>query len=376
LSRSIQLGRRVDSIDVLRGLAVAGMIVVNNPGDWTAVFPPLLHAYWTGLTLADVVFPAFIFLMGAAMPFAFDRRRADGSSSSKLYRHMARRVVFLIAIGLALNAMSAWPDVAPLRLPGVLQRIALTYLVAGVVVLHVRPSRWLAAAAAFLIGHWALLVLVPFGGYPAGTMTPDHNLARFLDTLVFGRHALSIPNEPEGLLGTLPASASALLGAAAADVIRRAPGDAVRLRALIAGGAAALVIGLIWSRALPLSKPLWTGSCVLVTAGLTAMVLGAIYWLVDARGLRRWCRPFAWLGVNALAIYIGSEIVRRLLDAAVVRLDFGRTTPKAWLFWEVLEPALPAWPTEFVSFLFGLGILAMWMGFGAMLNRYRIRVRV
>ena len=310
---------------------MAGMIVVNNPGDWTAVYPPLLHAYWTGLTVADLVFPAFIFVMGLAMPFAFARRRMAGASIREIYEHIALRVALLIALGLVLNAVS---DVSPLRLPGVLQRIALAYFVASSVVLHVRPSRWLLAAAVLLVVHWALLVLVPFGGHPAGTMTPDDNLARFVDTLVFGRHALTIPIEPEGLLGTLTASATAVLGAVAGDLVRRAPDNAARLRGLTAGSAAALGLGLIWSRALPLSKPLWTGSFVLVTAGLTTIAFALMYFIVDVRGLRRWCRPFVWLGANALAIYVGSEVVRRLLDAAVVTQGSGRTTPKAWVFWE------------------------------------------
>ena len=145
---------RVESLDVVRGLAVAGMIVVNNPGDWNAVYPPLLHAYWTGLTVADLVFPAFIFVMGLALPFAFARRRMAGSSSREISEHIALRVALLIALGLVLNAVN---HVSPLRVPGVLQRIALGYFFASIVALHVRPSRWLLAAAVLLVVHWALL---------------------------------------------------------------------------------------------------------------------------------------------------------------------------------------------------------------------------
>jgi predicted acyltransferase len=345
---------------VLRGLAVAGMVVVNNPGDWNAVFPPLLHAYWTGLTVADLVFPAFIFTMGTAIPFAFARRSAAGATPQNIYRHIGGRVVVLIAVGLALNAVHAWPDLSPLRLPGVLQRLALAYLVASIVVLHLPASRWLVVAAALLLGHWALLVLVPFGDHPAGTMTPEHNIARFIDTVIFGSHAATIPIEPEGLLGTLSASATAILGAAAGELIRSAPRDPSRRWLLPASGAAALGLGLAWSGALPLSKPLWTGSFVLVTAGITTMALALIYLLVDVRGLRRWGQPFVWLGVNALAIYAASEITRRLLDGALVRQGSGRTTPKAWLFWDVLEPAFRPWPPELASLVFAVGVLATW----------------
>jgi predicted acyltransferase len=361
------LTNRVESLDVLRGMSVAAMIVVNNPGDWTAVFPPLLHAYWTGLTVADLVFPAFLVTMGVAMPFALARRRAAGTSTRALYKHIGLRAVLLVALGLVLNAVSAWPDVSPLRFPGVLQRIAMAYFLASLVLLHLRPSRWIAAAVALLMGHWALLVLVPFGGHPAGTMTPDDNLARFVDSLVFGRHAASIPIEPEGLLGTITATASVLLGAAAGDIVRRSPGDTARLRALLAAAAAALGIGLLWSYALPLSKPLWTGSFVLVTAGLTGIAFVAVHLVVDVHGRRRWCRPFIWLGVNALPIYVGSEIMRRVLDAPLM----AGTAPKVWFFWDVLEPAFRPWPLEIASLVFAAGVLGVWLAVAAVLSRSR-----
>ena len=340
---------RVESLDVLRGLAVAGMIVVNNPGDWTAVYPQLLHAYWTGLTLADLVFPAFIFTMGAALPIAIARRRAAGASTKDLYRHICVRVVVLVVFGLVLNAVSAAPQISPLRIPGVLQRIALAYLVAAIVVLHVRQARWLVVAAVLLVGHWALLTLVPFGGHAAGTISPDANLARFVDIRVFGRHALAIPIDPEGLLGTLTASASAVLGAAAGQLIGQTPAGAIGARTVAVGGAVMLTGGWLWSVALPVSKPLWTGSFALVTAGVTAIVLAGIYFVVDVRGLRRWSLPFAWLGANALGIYAGSEVARRLLDR-----------PRAWLFWEVLEPIFRGRP-ENASLVMAIALLTVWI---------------
>ena len=363
---------RLESLDVLRGLAIAGMIVVNNPGDWGAVFPPLMHAFWTGFTLADLVFPAFIFVTGMAAPIALARRREAGASRTELYKHIGRRAAVLVALGLALNAVSSWPEPWPLRFPGVLQRIGMAYLIAAVVVLRVRPSRWLSLSAALLVSHWALLALVPFGDQPAGTMTPDHNLAGYIDTLVFGRHALAIPIEPEGLLGTLSASATAILGAAAGDLVRRQRGNSVVVRALAIPGGAAVAIGLAWSRVLPISKPLWTGSFVLVTAGIAALALALIYFVVDVRGRRRWCRPLVWLGVSPLAVYIGSEVVRRLLDEPVIRLGPGRTTPKAWLFWEVLEPAFGSWP-EVASLGFALGVLAVWIAVAGVLYRSQRR---
>ena len=254
--------------------------------------------YWFGCTFADLVFPWFVFIMGVAMPLAFARRHQRGDRTSQVFGRIAQRVLLLIGLGLALTAVASWPAVVSLRFPGVLQRIALSYLVAAFIVWNLGIRGWITAIAVLLLGHWALLALVPFGGFPGGTLTPEHNLARYLDTLVFGRHALTIPNDPEGLLGTLPAAATALIGAVAGELMRRAANDRARFRALIIFGAAAFVAGLAWSFALPLSKPLWTGSYVLVVTGLGMLALALIYLVVDVCGLRAWARPLLWLGVE------------------------------------------------------------------------------
>jgi len=354
----------VESLDVFRGLTVAAMILVNNPGDWNAVFQPLLHAYWTGWTFADVVFPWFIFAMGVAMPFAFARRRSSGHAVRQLYGRIVRRVVLLIGLGLVLNAIAAWPAIAPLRYPGVLQRIGLAYLIAAPIVLHLDVRGWWIAAAALLAAHTALLAFVPFAGYPAGTLAPDHNLARYLDITIFGNHALRIPNDPEGLLGTLTAAATALFGALAGEALRRTSSDVGRITALLGGGGAALAVGLIWSAFLPVSKPLWTGPFVFVTSGLGTLVLAVIYEVVDHRRWHRWAQPFLWLGVNPLAIYFLSEVVGHL-----------ETGPKAWIYWSVLEPVMPRAP-EVASLLFGSGFVAVWIGVAGVLYEKHIRVGV
>ena len=367
---------RIESLDVFRGATVAAMILVNNPGDWSAVFPQLLHAYWTGCTFADLVFTWFIFIMGVAMPFAFARRQKRGERASHLYRRIFQRVVLLIVLGLILTVVAVWPAVFPLRWPGVLQRIALSYLIAAIVVLRLDIRGWMTAIVVLLLGHWALLALVPFGGFPGGTLTPDHNLARYLDTVVFGRHALTIPNDPEGLLGTLPAAATALVGAVAGRLIQEATSDVRRVTGLVVSGAAALLTGLVWSLVLPLSKPLWTGSYVLVVTGLAMLVLALVYLVVDVRGSRAWARPLFWLGVNPLAIYFLSEVVGHLLERPWIHQGHGRTTAKAWLFWRFLEPALHPRPAEWPSLVFGVGFVGLWVIVAGVLYQRRVRIQV
>ena len=353
----------IESLDVFRGVTVAAMMLVNNPGDWSAVFPPLLHASWTGWTFADLVFPWFIFVMGVAMPFAFARRRGAGHATRRLYLRIGRRVALLVALGVILNAVAAWPAASPLRYPGVLQRIAFAYLIAAPIVLHFDVVGWLAAIAALMLGHWALLALVPFGGYPAGTLAPGHNLAAFVDGRVFGAH-LMMPIDPEGLLGTLPAAATALLGALAGYVLKHSNSHAERVRRIAAGGAIAVAAGLTWATRLPISKPLWTGSFALVAAGLGALGLAVVYFIVDACDFRAWERPFLWLGVNPLAMYFLSEVVGHL-----------QTAPKAWLFWSVLVRVIPGRP-EWASLVFGLGFTGLWMAVAGLLHRRGLRVQV
>jgi predicted acyltransferase len=366
----------LESLDVFRGLTIAAMILVNNPGDWGAVFPPLLHAYWTGITFADVVFPWFIFILGFALPFAFARRHEHGHGLTQLHRRILQRVAWLFVLGLALNAVAAWPHVAPLRIPGILQRIALTYLVASLIVLHLDAGGWVVAIAACVIGHWALLTQVPFDGFPAGTLTPDHSLARYVDVLLLGPHAITRTLDPEGLLGVVPSIATALIGASIGDVIRRAAADRDRIRVLLIAGAATLIAGAGWSRAFPLSKPLWTGSYVLVVTGLAMLMMAALYATIDVSGWRSWARPFVWLGVNPLAIYFLSDVTGHLLEMAWIHQAQGRTTTKGWIVWGAIEPALRPLRAEWASLTFAVGFTVLWIAVAGMLYRRRIRIQV
>src|SRR6185437_5547649 len=172
----------VAALDAVRGLAIAAMILVNNPGDWNSVFAPLQHSEWNGWTFADVVFPFFVFIMGCAMPFAFARRQARHGDDWRAGMRVLRRAVLLIALGLVLNLEIAAPHVSALRIPGVLQRLALAYLGAALIVRSTRPLRQAAIAGVLLLGYWALLTLVPFGGMPPpADLTHDRNLAGFID---------------------------------------------------------------------------------------------------------------------------------------------------------------------------------------------------
>jgi predicted acyltransferase len=368
---------RLESLDVFRGLTVAGMILVNNPGDWNETWPPLVHAAWHGCTFADLVFPFFIFILGVAMPFAFSRRVEAGYERRHLYARVLRRAILLFLLGLILNATAAFPEPESLRIPGVLQRIALVYLAAAFVVLHAGTFGRIVTAVLLLLVHWAVLALVPAGGQGAAWLSVEHNVAGVLDKLVFGRHTLLATGDPEGLLGTLSAIALALFGVLAGQWMRTGQSPARRVTGLAAGGLAAVALGLCWSVVLPFNKSLWTGSFALFTAGLGGLALAASYWVIDVRAIRGWARPFVWLGVNPLATYFLSELTGDLIDRSWLPTLEGRTTVKTWLYWGILRPAAGPWFGERgISLLFAVITVAFWTAVAGLLYRKKIRIQV
>jgi predicted acyltransferase len=354
------------SLDVVRGMTVAAMILVNNPGDWNSVFPPLLHADWNGWTFADIVFPFFVFIMGCAMPFAFARRQAQHGAEWRAAKRILRRASLLVLLGLLLNLELAFPNVAALRIPGVLQRLGLAYLGAALLVRSTSALTQAAAAVALMVGHWAVMTLVPFGGLPAShIVTRDHNLAGFVDAHVFGSHTLMRGFDPEGLLGTAPTIATALLGALAGQWLRRHSDHRRQLAGLMMGAFVATVLGLIWSTVWPINKPLWTGSYALLMSGFAAATLAVCLFIVDIAGIRGWARPFLALGVNPLAIYFGSEFIGHLLDRH-----------KYWIYWGAFARIAGGLGGEWASLLYALAYVGCWLAIAVVLDRRHIRIRV
>ncbi|HET6959190.1 MAG TPA: heparan-alpha-glucosaminide N-acetyltransferase domain-containing protein [Vicinamibacterales bacterium] len=366
-------GSRLTSLDVFRGATVAGMILVNNPGNWATVFEPLAHAKWNGVTFADLVFPSFVFILGAAIPFAFARRLESGGSYRTLHVRIVRRAAWLFALGLLLNLVAALPDMSSMRVPGVLQRIALVYLIAAPLIIHLRPSRRGYIAVLLLLVHWAVLS-IPIAGVHG--LSEGDNIGALIDRALLGRHILTPAGDPEGILGTLPTVSTALLGSLAGDWVLRSPGDARRVPWLVAAGAAASGAGMLWGVVLPLNKALWTGSYVLFTGGIAALALAACDAMFDRGRSRTWAQPFVWLGVNALAIYFLAELCGHLLDAPWMAADAQTMTLRTWIFWDALDPAVPGMPEEALSLGFALLTVAVWTGVAGILYRRDIRIQV
>jgi len=299
------------SLDVLRGLAVAGMILVNMPGSWDHVYAPLRHAAWHGLTIADLVFPLFLFVMGAAIPLSLGRRLKTHSKRG-LAGRIFWRACLLFAIGLVIAVI---PHFSPerLRIPGVLQRIALVYLACGLLFFVSGWRGQAVIAAAILLGYWALLTLIPVPGIGPANLAPATNLAAWMDRQLIPGVLYQGSWDPEGLLSTLPAIGGAILGMLAGEVVRSELSlERKVIRLMIAGGALS-VLGYFWQLVFPLNKALWTSSYAVLTTGYALSALGALMWLVDGEGWRKGTGVFVDFGRNALVAYAGHMLLAKAL---------------------------------------------------------------
>lgn len=336
-------GERLQSLDAFRGATIAAMLLVNNPGSWSSVYPPLLHAEWHGWTFTDLIFPAFLWMVGVSLTLSTARRVEGGADRAALFRHVAQRAAIIVGLGLALNAFpfGLLPahdfSLATLRLPGVLQRIGLCYFAAGAIFLWHGPRGQAAWAVALLLGYWALLTLVPVPGYGAGVLEPKGSVAWWIDSHVLAGHtwrgAPAPGFDPEGLLSTLPAIATVLAGTLAGYWLRGARDGARTAAGFVIGGGALLAVGAAWGLVFPVNKNLWTSSYTVFMAGWAALGFGIFYWLIDVRGWRAWAQPFVWYGMNALLLFVLAGVVGRLLGLVRWTDAAGAVvTLKGWLY--------------------------------------------
>lgn len=385
-SANASSSERLRSLDVFRGATIALMILVNNAGDWGATWGPLLHAPWHGWTPTDLVFPFFLFIVGAAIPFALGPRLESASADlSGLHRKIAQRSALLFLLGLALIWFPYFTVVwERARIPGVLQRIAIVYLVAALAYLHLKPRGRAILSVTLLVGYWAAMKLLPVAGFATGDLSPEGNLAFRIDHLVLGPHIWRYspgPGDPEGILSTIPAIVSALAGIFAGETLRRNANRNVAHKAprtltyLTFTGAFLSLLGLALAPAFPINKNLWSPTYVLFTTGAALLALAATHFVVDVQRIEAWSRPFAVFGRNAILAYVGSGVLARILtlvkvpsgaDARVVSLQ-------VWLYSRVFAPFLPG---PVASFGWALACVLLWLGILWRLDRRGIYLRL
>lgn len=308
--------QRLLSLDVFRGATIAFMVLVNNAGDGKHVYAPLEHAEWHGWTLTDVVFPSFLWIVGVAITLSLAKRVAAGASRPALLLQIARRAAIIYALGLLVYLFPEF-DFAHMRVLGVLQRIAICYLAASAIYLTTSVRGQLAWIAGLLASYWALMTLVPAPGFDAGRLDVEGNLAHYIDRIVLGAHNYAHTRtwDPEGILSTLPALATALLGIMAGHVLRLKKDLVEKTAWLLVAGNLLLAAGLVCDTWLPINKKLWTSSFALFMGGLDFILFGLALWFVDHLGARRWTRPFTILGMNAIAVYMMAELFASAIDA-------------------------------------------------------------
>jgi predicted acyltransferase len=365
---------RLVSLDVFRGVTVAAMVLVNNPGTWRAVYPPLRHAEWHGWTPTDLIFPFFLFIVGVAIPLALGRRLASGQAPVDVVVKIVRRSLVIFGLGLLLHAVPDF-DFATIRIPGVLQRIAVCYLLAALLFLAAGWRVQAGLVALLLVGYWAALTLVPVPGFGTGNLDPEGNLAAYVDRAVLGRHIWRAARvyDPEGLLSTAPALATTLMGVLTGQWLKAGGSRRDVVRGLLVAGLAGIALGEVWNGWFPINKSLWTSSYAVFTAGVALLGLAACYWLVEVRGSVGWTRPFVVLGVSALALFFLSTLAARLLIVVKVAGPSGRTSLHAWLFDHLFAP----WASPLnASLAYAIAYLAVWLGLMWLLDRGQIRLTV
>jgi predicted acyltransferase len=359
---------RLSSLDAFRGLTVAGMILVNNAGDWGHVFGPLEHAAWHGCTPTDLIFPFFLFIVGVSITLSLGRR----APTDDVTRAILRRAAILFALGLLLNAFPFTLE-RPLRVLGVLQRIALCYLVAALLAAHTRPRTQLLTAVVLLLGY-ALLEST------FNLDVPGADLGAAVDRLLLAGHLHQAKPEfslfdPEGLFSTIPAIGTTLIGVLAGRWL----GDATvspheRASGLFFAGLVLAIAGRAVAPLVPINKSLWTSSYVLHTGGLACGGLAACYWLMDLKGVTRWAAPFLAFGRNPIVAFWASHAIARLLVFGMTWEESGKTvTAKQWLYQTTFARGVSS---EWTSFAYAATYLLVWWLIMAAMDSKKIYIKV
>lgn len=439
---------RLISLDVFRGMTIAGMVLVNNPGTWSHIYDPLEHAPWHGLTPTDWIFPFFLFIVGVAIPIALGKRLAEGITQ-KVYTKIVSRSAMIFALGLSMSVIPFFqfaatnaPDwlkmliwmamtggllflllrnfkaagiliglsiagviglnlagynVVPynfgtMRIPGVLQRIAVCYLVVSIIFLHTNWKQQIYIAIGILLGYWAVMTLIPVPGCDVTTIDDKAcNLAAWLDRSILTEDHIwrsAKVFDPEGILSTLPAIATTIAGVLTGTWLTKRPSASVlsesggtahddnlnKVSGLFFFGTVLLGAGYVWNSYFPFNKALWTSSYVLVTAGLALLTLGACFWLIDIKGYKAWAKPFVIFGMNALPLFVFSGIFARMIGAyRVSGADGQPVAVQKWVFDNIFLSV--AQPVD-ASLLYAICFILVWLFLMWLLFRKDIYIKV
>jgi len=420
----MQTGKRLLSLDIFRGMTIAGMILVNNPGSWSKVYPPLLHAEWHGVTPTDWVFPFFLFIVGVSISLALGKRKEQAVPNRQLGRKIITRTLIIFGLGLFLASfpnfgfsasglssiktinyillalvalaifyralidqkqfespqntqLKKWLfigagiavllmlilgfqyySLANLRIPGVLQRIALVYGACAFLFLYTNPKQQLLVGIGLLLFYWFLMFVVPVPGGIAPNLEAETNLGAWLDRAIFSSDHLwrqAKTWDPEGLLSTLPAIVNGISGMLTGWWLRQDKPAYEKISGMLAVGVLILTLSFIWNLNFPFNKKIWSSSFVLYTSGVALLFLGTVYWLVDEKGYKGWIRPFQIFGMNALFAYILSSGFAKLTGLIRWQTAAGDTmSVRGWLYQNFFTSWLPDYNASLAFAIFNV----------------------
>jgi predicted acyltransferase len=396
---------RLLSLDVFRGLTIAGMLLVNDPGSWEHIYPPLEHAPWNGWTPTDLIFPFFLFIAGITTYLSLNARRARGDDERAIRAQVIRRGALIFLFGFLINGFPyfTWTDVPGItdptllqrmgdrllhwRVMGVLQRIGVAYLIAGLLTQRTTVKQQVAIIGGLLLGYWIVMTVLPVPG--EGTIgallldTPSRTMAAWTDRLVLdwsrwglGNHlwVSGVTWDPEGILSTIPAICTCMLGNIAGWWIAQRRPLPERLAGLFAAGSIGMMVGLMWHWVFPINKSLWTSSYVIFTAGLACLSLATIMWVVDFNKSRWWTKPAVIYGVNPIIAFVGSAVMARCIYS-IFKVTVGgqRMSLEAGMY----QTLFASWLSPInASLAFAIAFVAFWYGLLYVLYRRNVILKV
>ena len=381
LATPVKPKERLLALDVFRGMTLVAMTIVNMPGDHRFTYAPLTHVAWQGWTIADLIFPFFIFIVGVAIPYSFAGRLARGETKGKMVAHILWRAALLFAIGFFMNwytnFMGGLPryHLANIRIFGTLQRIAFCYLLASLLFLKLKTRGLAVTATAIVVLYFVLLKFIPVPGHGAGILVKDGNWVQFIDLHVMRGHMATATWESKGWLGTFPALASMLIGVLTGLCLRSSRAASEKVRALLVAGNLGMLAGLVWSIWIPISQHLWTSSMVLFMGGMAMVILASCYYVADVRKITWWTKPFVIIGMNSLFLWVmgGDESSMTSLHLVKIHLADGtHTSLKALIYHALSSWVGPLHGSELYALLWVL----LWLGILTVMYKRRIFIKL
>jgi len=375
--------QRLLAVDVFRGLTVASMLLVNNPGSWGAIYPPLEHAVWNGWTPTDLIFPFFLFIAGITTHLSLSARRARGDDEGAITRQIIKRGILIVLFGFLVATFPYTPltRFTHVRIPGVLQRIGVAYTFAALLTLRTTLKQQVIILVTLLYGYWFAMTLIPVPGADGGIGAnlldaPSRTMAAWVDRLLLDGHlwVSSKTWDPEGPLSTIPAIGTCMLGVMAGRWLGSDRPLSERLSGMFAAGALGMLVGLMWHWSFPINKSLWTSSYVIFTAGMACVTLATITWITDVHRVTSWTQPLVIYGMNPMIAFVGSGMMARTIYT-LWKVEYGgkmvavQSVVYQTVFASWLEP-------ENASLAFALSFVLLWYGILWILWRRKIILKV